>query len=153
MAVQVDLRIEDDQWTALGDVEALCVRAIEAGAAKADPSEEATLDVLLTNDTALAALNAQWRGKEGATDVLSFPAEANPENFLGDIAIAYGICARDARQSQIAIEAHLSHLLIHGFLHLLGHDHIANDDADRMEALECDALASLGIANPYSRIA
>lgn len=153
MAVQIDLRIEDDQWCALADIEALCLRAVEAGAAHAGAGKDAALDVLLTDDAALAALNVHWRSKDGPTDVLSFPAEANPENFLGDIAVAYGLCARDAAASQISIEAHLSHLLIHGFLHLLGHDHIANDEAERMEALECDALASLGIANPYSRIA
>lgn len=153
MPIQIDLRIEDDQWRALTDIEALCLRAVEAGAAGAGLGDTAALDVLLTDDAALAALNAQWRSKKGPTDVLSFPADANPEAFLGDIAIAYGVCACDAAASQISIEAHLSHLLIHGFLHLLGHDHSANDEAERMEALECDALASLGIANPYSRIA
>ena len=153
MSVQVDLRIEDEQWGEMNALEALSTHVIEAGAATVGFMDPAKLDVLLTDDTALAALNAQWRSKDGPTDVLSFPAEANPENFLGDIAIAYGVSARDATLSGISMEAHLSHLLIHGYLHLLGYDHLANDDAERMEAIECDALASLGITNPYSRIA
>ena len=153
MSVQIDLRVEDARWRDLPELDVMCQSAIDAGARHARRDGPACLDVLLTGDAALAALNAQWRGKDGPTDVLSFPAEANPENFLGDIAIAYDISLRDAARSGITIEAHLSHLLIHGFLHLLGHDHLDNDDAERMEAIECEALASLGIANPYSRIA
>lgn len=152
MAIELDLRIEDDKWNTLGDVEAICNRAI-AAAAKMTQQQTARLDVLLAADKALSDLNKQWRDKDGPTDVLSFPADPNPEHFLGDIAIAFETSTRDAEKSGVSIEAHLSHLLIHGFLHLLGHDHLVDDEAERMETLERDILASMGIANPYSRIA
>jgi len=153
MPVHMDLRIEDPKWTGLGDVEAICTRALEAVATATMPGQEAKLDVLLSDDMELAALNAKWRNKTGPTDVLSFPTEPNPENYLGDIAIAYGVASRDASERPVSIAAHLSHLLIHGFLHLLGHDHIADDEAERMETIEREVLANLGIADPYSRIA
>ncbi len=153
MPVDIDLRVEDEHWTDLPDLSGVCERAIGAAADKALPDKTVTLDVLLADNHMLATLNKQWRGKEGPTDVLSFPAAPNPENFLGDIAIAFGVALKDARASDVSIEAHLSHLLIHGFLHLLGHDHVDNDEAERMEAIERESLASLGFADPYSRIA
>ncbi|MEO9969144.1 MAG: rRNA maturation RNase YbeY [Hyphomonadaceae bacterium] len=152
MAIEIDLRIEDEKWQQLGDINAICNRAVKA-AASLTKQDIAKLDLLLAGDDVLAELNQQWRGKTGPTDVLSFPADPNPEGFLGDIAIAYDIAARDADKSGVAIDTHLSHLLVHGFLHLLGHDHVGDDEAERMEAIECEILASLGIANPYSRIA
>ena len=152
MAIEIDLRIEDEKWKQLGDIDAICNRAVNA-AANITKQDDAKLDLLLAGDDVLAELNQQWRGKTGPTDVLSFPAAPNPEHFLGDIAIAYDIAARDADKSSVSIAAHLSHLLVHGFLHLLGHDHVGDDEAEHMEAIECEVLASLGIANPYSRIA
>ena len=153
MPVQIDLRVEDDHWTDLADLSGLCERAITAAALRTMPDKSATIDVLLADNRALAALNKQWRDKDGPTDVLSFPAEPNPENFLGDIAIGFGVALKDARASAVSMEAHLSHLLIHGFLHLLGHDHVDDDEAERMEAIERETLANLGFSDPYSRIA
>lgn len=151
MSLQVDLRVADQAWHAVADLEAVSTRALQA--AYKDNTSPGFVDVLLGDDAALEALNTAWRGKPQPTDVLSFPAGDNPEKFLGDIAVAYGVAARDAAKDGKSLEAHLSHLLIHGLLHLLGHDHIEDDDAEIMEALERAALADLGIDDPYSRIA
>lgn len=151
MALLMDLRIEGEDWQLLPDLEAICQRALDAG--YSGQKSAGSVDILLADDAALEALNTQWRGKAKPTDVLSFPAGDNPENFLGDIAIAFGVAARDAEMSGKTLVDHLSHLLIHGLLHLLGHDHIEDDEATLMENLERTALAALGIEDPYSRIA
>ena len=152
MALLMDLRVESDDWQNISELETVCQRALDAGFGTLQTDQDACVDVLLTDDDALAALNQQWRNKTGPTDVLSFPAEANPQGFMGDIAIAYGVLARDAEKGGKTLSAHLSHLLIHGLLHLFGHDHIENDEAKIMEDFERAALAQMGIANPYSRI-
>ena len=118
------------------------------------------LGVRLTNDEEVRALNAQWRGKDKPTNVLSFPlAEADelddsgadgPELMLGDIVLAHGVCASEAADKAISITAHASHLLVHGTLHLLGYDHGDDAAAADMEAREVRALARLGIADPYA---
>jgi probable rRNA maturation factor len=104
------------------------------------------------------ALNAEWRGKDKPTNVLSFPmadadeledATEGPELMLGDIVLARGVCAAEAADKAISIEAHASHLLVHGTLHLLGYDHGDDDAAADMEAREVRALARLGIGDPY----
>jgi len=151
MPLLMDLRIADDTWQTLGDLEALCQRALDAGFA--GNTGDALVDILLTDNAHMEDLNMHWRAKPKPTDVLSFPAEANPEGFLGDIAIGYGIARKDAAFSGKTLANHLSHLLIHGLLHLLGHDHIQDSEAEIMEDLERKALASLGIDDPYSRIA
>ena len=117
------------------------------------------LGVRLTNDAAVRALNAEWRGKDKSTNVLSFPmAEADelddaatdgPELMLGDIVLAHGVCVAEAADKAISIEHHASHLMVHGTLHLLGYDHGDDDTAADMEAREVRALARLGIADPY----
>ena len=116
------------------------------------------LGVRLTSDDEVRALNAEWRGKDKATNVLSFPmAEADelddasegPELMLGDIVLARGVCATEAADKAISIEAHASHLLVHGTLHLLGYDHGDDATAADMEQREVRALARLGIADPY----
>jgi probable rRNA maturation factor len=116
------------------------------------------LSVRLAGDAEVHALNSKWRGKDQPTNVLSFPmAEADeledategPELMLGDIVLARGVCAAEAAGKGIGIEAHASHLLVHGTLHLLGYDHGDDDSATDMEAREVRALARLGIADPY----
>lgn len=151
MPIVMDLRVEDESWHALPDLDALCQRALDS--IDMDGKSSLHTDILLTDNHALEALNRDWRGKQGPTDVLSFPAEQNPQGFLGDIAIAYGIAARDADASGKSLASHLSHLLVHGLLHLIGHDHIDETEAGIMEQLEREALARIGIDDPYSRIA
>ncbi len=146
--ISFDLLVEDDSWTALGDLEPLCRKAFDAAAAIA-PVPQGNVTVLLSDDAGLQALNRDFRGKDKATDVLSFPCLPMDRPFLGDIAVASGVARRDADQQGKSLEDHLVHLLIHGYLHLLGYDHEADDEAEEMEGLEIKALASLGIANPY----
>ena len=120
------------------------------------------LGVRLTNDAEVRALNATWRGKDKPTNVLSFPmtepdelddaSPDGPELMLGDIVLAGGVCAAEAAEKAISIEAHASHLLVHGMLHLLGYDHHDDDSANDMEAREVRALARLGIADPYASL-
>jgi probable rRNA maturation factor len=118
------------------------------------------LSVRLTDDDQVRALNAQWRGKDKATNVLSFPlAEEDelassltdgPELMLGDIVLARGVCEAEAADKGVPMETHATHLLVHGTLHLLGYDHHDEAEAADMEAREIRALARLGIADPYA---
>lgn len=147
--VDLDLRIAAPEWAdRLPNLEAICQRALEAGTRqKATDGEVA---VLLTNNAEIQVLNRDWRGKDKPTDVLSFPADPMDKPFLGDIAVAIGVTQDDAKTRNIELDQHLSHLLIHGLLHLLGHDHKDDTEAAEMEALEIAALASLGWPDPYS---
>jgi probable rRNA maturation factor len=145
--IDVALIVEGEVWSALGDLDALSRRAF-AAAAKQAPAE-GLVSLLLTDDGELQQLNRDFRGKDKPTDVLSFPALQMDRPLLGDIAVAHGVAARDAAAQGKAMPDHLTHLLIHGYLHLLGHDHETPAEAEQMESLEISALASLGIANPY----
>lgn len=146
--IELDLRVEAPAWTeAVAQLEAVCQRALEAGAAVGAVAGE--VSVLLTDDGEIQALNRDWRGKDKPTDVLSFEADPMDRPFLGDIAVSIGVAGRDAESRDLALGQHLSHLLIHGYLHLIGHDHIADTDAMKMESLEVRALASLGWPDPY----
>jgi probable rRNA maturation factor len=106
--------------------------------------------ILLTDDAAIQDLNARFRNKNAPTNVLSFPAPATAAPHLGDIALAYGVCAREADAQGKPLAHHLMHLTAHGVLHLLGYDHESDADAERMEALEREILAGLGVPDPYA---
>jgi probable rRNA maturation factor len=149
----IETEIEDDGWTA--DLPAAAEVADRAGQAVLDQiaptdGEEPGVAVLLTSDEAVAELNERFRAKAGPTNVLSFPASANPENHLGDIALAHGVCAREAAEQGKTLEQHLAHLVVHGVLHLLGYDHETDGEAEAMEALERSILESLGVPDPYA---
>jgi len=120
---------------------------------EADPDgvdgADAGLVILLTDDATVRDLNARFRGKDSATNVLSFPAPPNPERHLGDVALAYGVCAREAAEQGKPLGRHLQHLVVHGVLHLLGYDHMSDDEAEAMEGLERIVLAGLGAPDPY----
>jgi len=106
------------------------------------------LSILLSDDTRIQALNTQFRAKDQPTNVLSFPSDE--DTYIGDIALALETVVREAADHQISVADHVTHLVIHGILHLLGHDHVANEDAEEMETIEVLVLKDLGIANPYA---
>jgi probable rRNA maturation factor len=142
----IEVEIEDPAWPlALPDAEAIVTRAAKA----ALRGEGNIIAVLLTGDDAVADLNRRFRGKAGPTNVLSFPAASNPEGQIGDIALAYGVCAREAAAQGKSLEHHLMHLVAHGVLHLLGYDHETDGEAEAMEALERSILETLGVSDPY----
>ena len=107
------------------------------------------LTVLLTDDATIQDLNARFRGKDAPTNVLSFPAPETAHPHLGDIALAHGVCAGEAAAQGKLLADHLSHLVVHGVLHILGYDHQADAPAEVMEAKERHILADLGVADPY----
>lgn len=153
------LRAQSRRWRELGDLAGLrraVTRATEAAldVAPVKPLAGAELSLLLTDDARIRIVNRDWRGFDKATNVLSFPA-APPERIaqspvLGDIVLAYETVAREAQAEGKPLADHLSHLVIHGLLHLLGEDHETDAEAERMERLEIAALARLGIADPYA---
>lgn len=146
----VDLIVEDDAWSSLDGKTRLVEQAISAACHELPDRAPGVVAILLGDDEAIAAMNAQFRGKQGPTNVLSFPASEHADNHLGDIAIAFGVVTREAADRAIDLADHLRHLVVHGFLHLQGYDHQHDDEAEEMEALECRVLARLGVANPYA---
>ena len=144
----IDVEVEDTAWTvAVPDAETLVRRAAEAAL---EARSAGGVTILLTDDATVQALNRQFRAKDSPTNVLSFPAPPNPEDHLGDVALAYGVCAREAADQGKPLGHHLQHLTVHGVLHLLGYDHIGDDEAEAMEGLERAVLAGLGVPDPYA---
>jgi probable rRNA maturation factor len=144
----IDVEVEADAWTqALPDAEALARRAAEA--VLANRSARGEVVILLTDDDAVRALNRDHRGKDAPTNVLSFPAAPSAAPHLGDVALAFETCAREAAEQGKLLEHHLTHLVAHGVLHLLGWDHHGDADAEAMETLERTILAGLGAPDPY----
>jgi probable rRNA maturation factor len=154
-APEVAVRIEDARWRRVPRVAARARRAVRAALAACPPRHRASeTSVVLISDAAIARLNAAWRNKRGPTDVLSFPADDRARRrgapaLLGDVAVAYGVAARDARAAGKPLGDHLAHLVVHGTLHLMGYDHDSDDAAERMEALERRILGTLGLPDPY----
>ena len=156
--VTVDVLSESPLWEAEPGAEAVVREAIAQAAAIAGTAGPATeVAVLLCDDATIAALNAQWRGREEPTNVLSFPVPpaSDPSAseagvHLGDIAIARETAVREASEQGRTVSQHLAHLAVHGFLHLLGYDHQTDDEAEHMEGLEREILAGLGISDPYA---
>jgi len=159
LTLEIDI---ESPWPENTDWEALAARA--AGALTVVAPELAkeclSTSMIFTSDEEVQVLNAEWRGKDKPTNVLSFPmlaredlldlADDGPPELLGDIALAYETCAREAAEKEISLADHTSHLIMHGLLHLAGLDHeISEDDAREMELLEIKALALIGIADPY----
>jgi probable rRNA maturation factor len=150
--IVIDILIESRAWRAVPAVDALVRRACSSAAEAVELHPgHVEVAILLCDDGAIAKLNSHWRGIARATNVLSFPAASPGDTgFLGDIAIAYETVAREAHEQGIAVGDHVAHLVIHGFLHLLGYDHESEGEAERMEGLERDILARIGIADPYA---
>lgn len=146
--LSLDVVIEDETWTALiPDIETLIGRVLRHAADAEGVSGEVV--VLLTGDDAIQDLNARFRGKDAPTNVLSFPAPESAAPALGDIALASGVMTREAQAQTKPLEAHVAHLALHGFLHLLGYDHENEAEAAMMEALETKLLADMGYPDPY----
>ena len=154
-----EVLIVADCWNAEAEAEAVIFRAVEAAAGMVDADTgDAELAVMLTDDAGIRTLNQNWRGIDKPTNVLSFPALQPPSGqepddaprMLGDIAIAYETTRREADEEEKSFANHLSHLTVHGFLHLVGYDHEKDGEAEVMEALERDILATLGIPDPYA---
>jgi probable rRNA maturation factor len=148
-----------DCWQTEPDAEAVIHRAVATAAEIVNAGlGEAELAVMLTDDSGIRTLNLNWRGIDKPTNVLSFPAlpptgSGGPDDaprMLGDIAIAYETTRKEADDEQKPFDHHLSHLAVHGFLHLIGYDHEKDGDAEAMEALEQEILAQLGIPDPYA---
>ncbi|QDP19977.1 rRNA maturation RNase YbeY [Sphingomonas xanthus] len=163
----LDIAIDaDSEWDSSTDWADLARSAATAAIAEsAFPqlgagARDCELSIRLTGDAEVHALNAEWRGKDKPTNVLSFPmadedelaetAAEGPELLLGDIVLARGVCAAEAAEKSIPLEQHAAHLMVHGTLHLLGYDHMDDVSAADMEAREVRALERLGIANPYA---
>ncbi len=147
----IEVEVEADDWaTAIDDVEAL----VERAAVTALGDEQGGVVILLTDDETVRELNDRFRGKDRPTNVLSFPAAAMPgiegPAPLGDIVLAYGVCAREADEQSKTLRNHLTHLIVHGVLHLLGRDHEDEAEAEAMEGQERSILASLGVRDPYT---
>jgi probable rRNA maturation factor len=168
--MMLEIAIEaDEEWDSSRSWEQLVQRAAEAAIAESafpelnDCARPVELSVRFTGNEEVRALNAEWRGKDKPTNVLSFPMlddddlrqanVAGPELLLGDIILARGVCEAEAAEKGLTVEQHATHLVVHGTLHLLGYDHHEDDDAADMESREVRALKRLGIANPYEEAA
>lgn len=146
----IDVEIEDEAWIkALAEAEGLTLDAAATVLEHID-FEGGGVTVLLTDDETVRDLNARFRGKDNPTNVLSFPAPQNPERHLGDVALAYGVCVREAAEQGKPLAHHLQHLVAHGVLHLVGYDHETDAEAEQMEGLERVILAELGVPDPYA---
>lgn len=139
--------LEDTRWRAPG-LRPLMRRAVRRALGEGG-QDAAALTLLLTGAEKLRELNKTFRGKNRATDVLSFPGDGKSD-YLGDIAIAYDVALADARAQGKTMADHAAHLAVHGVLHLLGHDHAEAGAAEAMERLEARILAPLGISDPYA---
>ena len=163
----VETMIEDARWEAFG-LAAVAERAGRAVLARLElPGAGFAISLMGCDDARIAVLNADFRGKPQPTNVLSWPSEERGAEFageapeppepgeaddpepLGDIAIAWETCAREAGEQDKPMVDHVTHLIVHGMLHLLGYDHVEEEDAALMEGLEVRILASLGVSDPY----
>lgn len=157
MDVDIDVRVEDPAWSAaLPDCEAICVRAAAAalaGQTGDEGAEGGEIAILLADDATVRELNRSYRHRDKATNVLSFPAEHEPvpgqPRLLGDIVLAFGTVAAEADEQAKSLSDHMTHLVVHGVLHLLGFDHESDGEAEEMEGLETAILRRLGVSDPY----
>ena len=146
--VQIDLINNSDstQLPALSDLEIWATAAVD------QRREEAEISLLIVDEAEGAELNQQWRNKSGPTNVLSFPSDLPAElglPLLGDLVICAPVVAREALEQKKSLNSHWAHMMVHGTLHLLGFDHIDDDQAEEMESLETDILARIGYPDPY----
>ena len=151
----IDVEIEDDGWLdVLPDAVTVIETGVTAALKAADFKDQADVVILLCDDAEMRRLNAEYRNKDKATNVLSFPAPRSMRvkgvlEHLGDMALGLETCVREAKDQRKTVKNHVLHLSIHGALHLLGYDHLDDAEAETMENLEREILKSLGVADPY----
>jgi probable rRNA maturation factor len=153
MTPVIDVAVEAQAWASLANPRRLAETALTAAIEETGVllAPEAEISVVLCDDGFIQKLNRQWRGIDKPTNVLAFRAAGGPAAaLLGDIVIAYETAAKEAAGAGKSLGDHVAHLLVHGFLHLIGHDHEKAEEAERMEAIERAVLARLGIADPYA---
>ena len=145
----VDISVQYKEWTrSIRDIQNVVLSVIALTLDKAGvESHGQELSIVLADNDFIQKLNKEWRGKDKPTNVLSFPQDE--PSMLGDVILAYETVEQEAKEQNKRFENHATHLIVHGLLHLLGHDHIEDDEAETMEALEIQILADLGIKNPY----
>jgi len=152
--IDIALAVEAGDWPAEAHLKRLARAAVDAACADQELAGASELSLVFTDDAAIRELNAGWRGKDKPTNVLSFPAF--PEGWsalppmLGDIVLAAETVAREAEEEGKPLENHIAHLVVHGFLHLVGHDHEDEEEAETMEAAERRILSALAIPDPYA---
>lgn len=161
VAVQVEAGWPDADWEAIADRAVRQALSVSRHQHLADNPASIEVSVRLTSDAEVQTLNAGYRGKDKPTNVLSFPMiqrdlletvtqnSDDGEVLLGDIVLAHGVCTAEAAEKGIALADHVRHLVVHGTLHLLGFDHEGEPEAEAMEAIERDALADMGVSDPY----
>ncbi|MEZ2328190.1 rRNA maturation RNase YbeY [Mesorhizobium sp. RCC_202] len=153
--VDIDVFVEAGDWPAEVELTRLVDRAVAMAFAETGASGASELSIVFSDDAHIQTLNAQWRGKDKPTNVLSFPAFSFAKGgplppMLGDIVLAAETVSREAALEDKPLANHITHLVIHGLLHLLGHDHETEAEAEEMEAIERRALARLAIPDPYA---
>lgn len=152
----IDIEVEADGWLeVLPDVHQVVENGIVAALKAVKFNDQADIVVLLCDDAEMKALNKEYRHKDKATNVLSFPAPKSMRikgvlDHMGDMALGLETCVREAEVQGKPLRNHVMHLCVHGALHLLGYDHLTDDEAQTMESLERDILAGLGIPDPYT---
>jgi probable rRNA maturation factor len=149
VSFSIDLQIDDPHWRKARGLTARLRRSAELALKRGGAASSSSITILLTDDARVKNLNRDFRGRNEPTNVLSFPARRVEGKYLGDIALAYGITAAEARAAGKRLSDHAMHLTVHGVLHLLGHDHETKRTAGIMEPLEVKILGELGIKNPY----
>ena len=160
--LDIQISVEEGDWPSEEELQSLAERVLGKAAAylkkhEKQPFPKTTLELSLvfTDDASIREINAEWRSQDKATNVLSFPAfplqpGGKPGPMLGDIIIARETVEREAIDLEKSFDDHLTHLVVHGFLHLFGYDHMNNNEAERMEGLETRILAELGLSDPYA---
>jgi len=155
LPVDIDISIEAGEWPDEEALTRLVERAVASAFAEAGGAGRSELSIVFSDDAHIRTLNAGWRGKDKPTNVLSFPAFPSQKGgqlppMLGDIVLAAETVGREAALEDKPLENHITHLVIHGLLHLLGYDHETDAEAEEMEAIERAALARLAIPDPYA---
>jgi probable rRNA maturation factor len=159
--LDIQISVEEGPWPSEAELQSVSERVLGAAAdflgreeKQPFPKMPPEVSLVFTSDASIRAINAEWRGQDKPTNVLSFPAfplapGKMPGPMLGDIILAQETLVREAQALGKPFDEHLSHLLVHGFLHLFGYDHMEENDAERMESLETRILAGLGLSDPY----